>query len=211
MKQVRILALAVLLSLTLAGCGGGQTQGNTSENEDEAFTQATSDEVVIGGFAIDGPAGREISIPETVAEREDVENYVQTVRPIVEQSALGLFRFIDPSAELQEGRLTLGIEVEPIEEARAEVDDGLAALQLIVPPEDMEPVHELLIAAYVQGVSGYDNIIDAFESGDLEVLTNALQENLPEIEQLTAETRAILQELNRIETVNPDDQAESRG
>ena len=211
MKQVRMLALAVLLALTLAGCGGGQTQGNTSENEDEASTQATGDEVVIGGFAIDGPAGRELSIPETVAEREDVENYVQTVRPIVEQSALGLFRFVDPSAELQEGTLTIGIEVESIEEARAEVDDGLSALLLIVPPEDMEPVHELLIAAYVQGVSGYDNIIEAFESGDIEVLTNALQENQPEIEQLTAETRAIFQELERTETVNPDDAAKSRG
>ncbi len=211
MKQVRMLALTALLSLTLASCGGGQTQGNTSENEDEASTRAAGDEVVIGGFAIDGTAGREISIPETVAEREDLENYVQTVRPIVEQSALGLFRFIDPSAELQEGKLTLAIGIEPIEEARAEVDDGLAALQLIVPPEDMQPVHELLMAAYIQGVSGYDNIIDAFESGDLEVLANALQENQPEIEQLTTETRAILQELNRVETVNPYDQAESRG
>lgn len=206
-----MLALTILLSLTLAGCGGGQTQRNTSENEDEASTQAMGDEVAIGGFTIDGPAGRKISIPETVAEREDVENYVQSVRPIVEQSALGLFRFVDPSTELQEGTLTIGIGVEPIEDAQAKVDDGLAALRLIVPPEDMEPTHELLIAAYVQGLSGYDNIIDAFESGDLEVLANALQENQPEIEQLTAETRAILQELERTETVNPDNAAKSRG
>lgn len=145
-------------------------------------------------------------MPETVAAREDVESYVRSVRPLVAQSALDLSRFVDPSAELQDGTLTLSIGVESIEEAREKADDGLVALRLVEPPEDLKPVHELLLAAYVQGVSAYDNVIDAFESGDLEVLADALQENLPEIEQLTAETRSILQELERARTVG-DDQA----
>lgn len=200
MKRASTLVLAIFFSLTLAGCGGDQAQDNASQDDGEAATQAASDEVVVGGFAIDGPAGREISIPETVATREDVESYVRSVRPLVVQSALDLSRFVDPSAELQDGTLTLSIGVESVEEARAKADDGLAALQLVEPPEDLELVHELLIATYVQGVAAYDNIIDAFESGDLEVLTDALRENLPEIEQLTAETRSILQELERAQT-----------
>ena len=207
MKRASILALVVFLSLTCTGCGGNQeAQGNASQDNGEASTQAASDEVVVGGFAIDGPAGREISVPETVATREDVESYVRSVRPLVVQSALDLSRFVDPSAELQDGTVTLSIGVKPIEEAREKADDGLVALRLVKPPEDLEPVHELLLAAYVQGISAYDNVIDAFESGDIEVLTDALQENLPEIEQLTAETHSILQELERVQTVG-DDQA----
>jgi hypothetical protein len=98
-----------------------------------------------------------------------------------------------------------------LEEARATVEAGLEDLQQLDPPESLEPVHELLVAAYVQGLSAYDNVIDAFESGDLDVLRDAVQENLPEIEQLTVEARSILQELERAQTVNSDDQAESRG
>lgn len=208
MKRAGTLVITVFfLSSALAGCGGSrEVQGNALQDDGEAPTQATSEEVVVGGFAIDGPTGREISIPETSVAREDVGSYVRSVRPLVVQSALDLSRFVDPSAELQDGTVTLSIGVEPIEEAREKADDGLVALRLVEPPEDLEPVHELLLAAYVQGISAYDNVIGAFESGDLELLTEALQENLPEIEQLTAETRSILQELERALTVG-DDQA----
>ena len=179
--------------------------------EEQASAKETaSNEALIGGFSIEGPNGREISIPETTVEREDVEDFVRSVRPIIEDSARGLSEFIDPSVELQNQALTLSIEVESLEEARARVEDGLEAIRAVGPPEGLEPVHEFFIASYVQALAAHDDVIRAFESGDVDALA-AGQENLPEIEQFTAETRAILQELERLEAVNPDGQVESRG
>jgi hypothetical protein len=209
MKRAGILVATILLALALAGCGASSEEQGSEEQT--PAQEAEDNEVTIGGFSIEGPSGREISVPETTAEREDVEEYVYSVRPIIEESAVDLSRFVDPSADLQNETLTVSFGVEALEEARATVEAGLEDLQQLDPPESLEPVHELLVAAYVQGLSAYDNVIDAFESGDLDVLRDAVQENLPEIEQLTVEARSILQELERAQTVNSDDQAESRG
>ncbi len=153
--------------------------------------------MAIGGFSIEGPAGREISVPETTVERDDLESYVPSVQPIIENTALDLSRFVEPSVELQDQMLTVSVGVESLEEARATVQSGLEDLQEIEPPESLEPVHQLLIASYVQALAAYDNIIQAFVSGDVDALADAVQDNLPEIEQFNAETRAITQELER--------------
>ena len=200
MKRAGILAVTIFFALALAGCGA--SDGEQGSGEQTPAQEAEGNEVTIGGFSIEGLAGRESSVPETTAEREDVEEYLYSVQPIIEESAVDLSRFVDPSADLQNETLTVSVGVEALEEARATVEAGLEDLQQLDPPESLEPVHELLITAYVQGLAAYDNIIDAFESGDLDVLRDAVQENLPEIEQLTAETRSILQEFERAQTVN---------
>ena len=214
MMRAGTLIATILLMLALAGCGQSEEAKENLEKAEEEQTsveEVASNEVVIGGVSIEGPNGREISIPETTVEREDVENYVQSVRPIIQDSARDLSEFIDPTVELQNQMLTMSIEAESLEEARAKVEDGLEALRAVEPPKGLEPVHELLIAAYVQALAAYNNMIQASESGDVDVLADAVQENLPEIEQFTAETRAILQEFERLETVNPDGRVESRG
>lgn len=195
MKRAGILVATILFALALAGCGASDEEQGSEEQT--PAQEAEGNEVTIGGFSIEGPAGREISVPETTAEREDVEEYLYSAQPIIEESAADLSRFVDPSADLQNETLTVSFGVEALEEARATVEAGLEDLQQLDPPESLEPVHELFVAAYVQGLAAYDNVIDAFESGDLDVLREAVQENLPEIEQLTAETRSILQELER--------------
>ncbi|MDQ4000051.1 MAG: hypothetical protein M3283_03380 [Actinomycetota bacterium] len=216
MKKITMLIAAGAFILVLANCtGGGEEQGSESEDgaasaEEQTSAEVANNEVVVGGFAIEGPNG-EISVPETTLEREAVEDYVQSVRPVTEDTARDLSQFIDPSVELQDGTLTLSVEQESIEEARVAAEDGLESLRQVEPPEGLEPVHETLIATYVQALAAYDNVIQAFDSGDVDALADAVQENLPEIEQLNAEARAILQELERAETVNPDAQAESQG
>jgi hypothetical protein len=206
MKKTTMLLTAGLLVLTLAGCGAANEEQGS---EPEGDASAESNEVAFGGFSIEGPAGREIAIPETMVERDDLESYVPSVRPVVENTALDVSRFVDPSVELQDQTLTVSVGVESLEEARATVQSGLEDLQEIEPPESLEPVHELLVASYVQALAAYGDIIQAFESGDVDVLAEAVQDNLPEIEQFNAETRAITQELER--AVNPDDRIESRG
>ncbi len=200
MKKITTLLTAGLLVLTLAGCGAANEEQGS---EPEGDASAESNEVALGGFSIEGPAGREISIPATTVERDDLESYVPSVRPVVENTVLDVSRFVDPSVELQDQTLTVSVGVESLEEARATVQSGLEDLQEIEPPESLEPVHELLVASYVQALAAYGDIIQAFESGDIDVLAEAVQDNLPEIEQFNAETRAIAQELER--AVNPDD------
>jgi len=189
--------------LALAGCGAeeqdSELENGPSPEEQASAQEVESNEVDVGGFVIEGPT-EEISIPEATVEREDLEDYVQSVQPIIEDSARNISRFIDPRVELQDQRLTLSVEAESIKEARAAAEDGLEALRQVEPPEGLEPVHELLIAAYVQAIAAYDNVIQAFESGDVDTLVDAVGENLPEIEQFTAATRAILQELDRVES-----------
>lgn len=206
MKKVSALTVAALLVLVLAGCADGNglddEQGVRVENEGVESEQPAGDseEVVVGGFTIEGPNGREISIPEATVERRAVEGYVGEVRPIIEDTARDLSGVINPTAELEDRTLTLSIEVESIERAQAAAREGLDELRQIEPPEDLEPVHERLVNAYETALPAYDDIIAAFESDDVATLTAAVQENLPEIEQLVAQARTILQELERAES-----------
>ncbi len=200
--QVRMLTLAVFLSLTLAGCGGGE--------ETEQANEAQGTEDTVGGFAVVDPDGDEVYIPSAFAERASVENYLQSVRPTIADTARDFSRFVDPGVELQDQTLTLSVEIESIEQADQELEQGLDALRLVQVPEGLEPIHESLVEAYERAVPAYDNILEAFDSGDIDQLAEAMQEGLPEIERFNVEARAILQELERIENVNPDDQPQSR-
>ncbi len=213
MKKITTLLVTGLVSLTFAGCGGGEEeQGASPKNEGAPQEgQVSVGEVVVGGFAVEGPDGGVTLVPEVTTEREDVENYLQSVRPVIQDTARDFSQVIDPSANLQNQTLTLSVEVESIQQADTAVEEGLEALRQVQPPESLEPIHELLVAAYEQALPAYDNILESFGSGDVNNLTEAAREGLPEIGQFTTETRAILQELERAETVNPDEQAESRG
>lgn len=195
MNRIIVLLAAGFLVLTLSGCGAREEETATETDEAQA-----AEEVVVGGFTVEGPEGRQISVPETAVDRQAAEEYLGEVRPIVEGTARDISQVITPTTELQDQTLTLSIRVESIEEAQQAARDGLEELQQVQPPEDLEPVHEQLVNAYEQALPAYENIIEAFESTDIDTLTNAVQENLPEIEQLVAQSRAILQELERAAT-----------
>jgi hypothetical protein len=209
MKKACILMMSVLLAMALAGCADPR---NGSARGERASEQEGVDdnEVVIGGFAVQGPNG-EISIPEVRTTREVVENYVQRARPIVEDEPLYVSRYVNPEVALQDRTLTLSVEAAAPEDARAEVAETLEELRRLSPPEGMEPVNQLLVASHVQALTAYDKVIEAFGSGDAQALADAVRENLPEIEQFAAGTNAIFQELERVETVDPNDRVETRG
>ncbi len=203
MKKITTLLAAGLLGLTaLAGCGGEE-----AEQADEAQTT----EEAIGGVVVINPDGAEFYIPPASAEPEAIENYLQGVRPVIADTARDFSRFVEASAGLQDRTLTLSIEVESIEQADQALEQGLEALQAVEPPEGLEPIHEELVASYERALPAYDDILEAFASEDVNQLAGAMREGLPEIERFNAQTRAILQELERVEPANPDDQAESRG
>ncbi len=201
-KKITTLLAAGLLGLTLVGCGGEEAQ---------QAEEAQTTEEAIGGIVVINPDGAEFYIPPASAEPEAVENYLQSVRPVLAGTARDFSRFVDPSAGLQDQTLTLSIEVESIQQADQTLEQGLEALQAVEPPEGLEPIHRELVAAYERALPAYDNILEAFGSEDVDQLAEAMREGLPEIERFNAETRAILQELERVAPVNPDDQVESQG
>ncbi len=220
MERTVTLLVAGFLALALAGCGDGRglddeegfgsnDGAGTEAASEERSAAGDSEEVVVGGFTIEGPNGREISIPEATVERRAVEEYVNEVRPIIEDTARDLSGVINPTAELEDQTLTLSIEVESIEQAQAAAREGLEELRQIDPPEDLAPVHERLVGAYEETLPAYEDIVAAFEGEDVATLTAAVQENLPEIEQLVAQARTILQELER--AVSQDVPVEGRG
>jgi hypothetical protein len=215
MKTIWALLLAGSLALALTGCADGSgldDEGGISRDEGASSgEQAAGDdqEVVVGGFTMEGPNGREISIPEATVSRDAVEEYVSEVRPIVEGTARDLSGVIRPEAQLEDRTLTLFIEVESIERAQAAAREGLEELGRIDPPEDLAPVHERLVGAYEEALPAYEDIVAAFEGDDVGALTAAVQESLPEIEQLVAQARTILQELERAQS--QDVPVEGRG
>ena len=203
-QRVGLLTMmTILLASVLASCGGGEEEAAQEE-------ETTSDEMVVGGFGVVGPTGELIEVPAVTTDPSDAETYLDTVRPVLEDTNRDLARQINPSAQLQDQTLTLSIGIESVEQADEAVEEGLQALRYVEPPDSLEPIHELLVASYEEAVLAYDELLEAFGGGELDELATAAQTSLPEIEQFNATGRAILQELDRAEGPGPDQDAPSQ-
>lgn len=194
-RLVISLAAGIFGVVALVGCAQGE-----QAQENRANGNGQSEEVVVGGFQVEGPEGQEIEVPEARVDREAAEEYLGEVRPVVEDTAQDISRVVDPQVRLENQTLTMSIEVQSVEEARQAAENGLEQLRDIQPPEDLEPVHEQLVEAYERALPAYNNIIESFRGDDVSDLTGAVQESLPEIERATAQARSILQELQRAES-----------
>lgn len=217
-KAIRIATLAVLLAAV--GCGADQEQAQQEEDgagpkqttteerqtapeDTQALeettvmegTTTTSEVVSVGGFSVERPDGREATVPEVTAEREEVQRYQQQIQPVIEDTVREVSDLVQTDVRLENGNLSLDVDIASLEEARASVREGLERLQEIDPPEDLEPVHQRLMEAYEQVLPAYNEIIEAAESGNPQRMSAAVSENLPRIESFNEETRAVLQDL----------------
>ena len=215
MFRKAVMIAAVTLFLAVVSCGAEQEQApeegarapeetvvdetqvveKTNVFEDTAPERTTRDMVSVGGFSVERPDGRETTVPEVTAEREEVQRYQRQVRPVIEDTVRDVSDLVQTDVRLENGNLSLDMEVASLEEARASVRDGLKRLQEIDPPEDLEPVHQRLIEAYEPVLPAYNEIIEAAESGNPQRMSAAVSENLPRIESFNEETRAVLQDL----------------
>ena len=221
----RVVLIATVGLVSVAGCGAGQEQGPEEENAAPQQTTAeqtqvveettmveerttepttertaeptTTEEVSVGGFSVEGPDGGETTVPEVTVEREEVQRYQQQVQPVIEESVSDVSDLIQAEVRRENGNLSLDVDVATLEEARTSVRDGLQRLREIDPPEDLRPVHQQLIESYEQALPAYDEIIEAAESGNPQRMSAAVSENLPRIESFNEETRAILQDLEQ--------------
>jgi malonyl CoA-acyl carrier protein transacylase len=200
MRKLVMLFSAGFLSLALVCCGPSEAAKENVEKAQEQQPKEAEEQIAIGGFEVEGLEGREIEVPEATVDREYIEEYLEEVRPIVENTTQDLSRVVSPSARLGNRALILTIEVESIEQARQEAREGRRQLRQLEPPENLEPVHERLIDTYEDALPAYENIIEAFNGEDVGTLTETVQESLPEIEQAIVEERSILQELQRAAT-----------
>ncbi len=174
---------------------GGMTSGGTTVQG--AAGGMTDGEVAVGGFAVETPNAPDTTIPEVSASREDVQEYLNQIQPIVEDSVRDVSNLVQPEARVENGNLSLDLPVSSLEEARNAVSDGLDELRNLDPPQGLEPINEQLIESFERVQPAYDEIIDAANSGDAGRISDAVQENLPRIERFNAEARAILQDLEQ--------------
>lgn len=143
-----------------------------------------------------------------LSTQADAQEYLEGVEPIIGESVRGVSEVVRPEArEGEDGELELGVEVAPVEEAREAARRGVGRLRGVEAPEDLRPVHDQLLDSYEKALPAYDNIIEAFDSGNPARLGEAVRENLPVIEQLGDVERGILQDLQE---ATPD-RTESRG
>ena len=156
---------------------------------------AAGDGVEVGGFTVGGFDAPDVEVPRVTATREDVLRYLDRVEPVIGESARDVSEVVRPEARVQDGRVELGVDVAPVEEARQAAQQNLERLRQVQPPEKLEPIQNQLVDSYEKALPAYDNIIEAFDSGDPERLQEAVRENLPLIEQFNAVERGILQDL----------------
>jgi hypothetical protein len=166
-----------------------------ANDETTGVEDAAGDDVEVGGFTVGGFAAPDVEVPRATATQEDVLTYFNQVEPVIGESARDVSEVVRPQARVRDGRVELGVDVAPVEEASQAAQQNLERLRQVQPPEELEPIHNQLVDSYEKALPAYDNIIEAFDSGDPQKLQEAVQENLPLIEQFNAVERGILQDL----------------
>ena len=179
-----------------------ETAGELTEQEPVRANDGTAgaegaagDRVEVGGFTVGGFDAPDVEVPRVTATQEDALEYLDRVEPIIGEGVRDVSEVVRPQARVENGQVELGVDVAPVEEARAAAQQNLERLRQVRPPEGLEPIQNQLVDSYEKALPAYSNIVGAFDSGDPERLQAAIQENLPLIEQFNAVERGILQDL----------------
>jgi hypothetical protein len=186
---------------------GGQTSGGQTMAEsgrETTMTEETTEamvgagEVTVGGFVVESPGVPASEVPEIETSREDVNEYLGQVRPVVDDTVRDISGLVNPEVEIgEDGSVSIDPNVTSLDEASRSVEDGANALREIQPPEGLEPVNDRLVTAYEEALPAYQNIAEAAGSGDPERFASATQESLPQIQAFNTEVNAIIEDLEQ--------------
>lgn len=182
---------------TTSGTTFGGTQALGEATTMETTRQLSGGEVTVGGFTVEDPGFPEFTVPEATVQREAADEYLGKVQPIVEGSTRDVSGLFGSEASVQDGELTLSISADTLENARSDVQNGLDRLRAVQSPENLQPVDDQLVSSYRRGLSAYNDLADAVESGESQRVNEAVQDSLPRIERFNAETSAIVQSLEQ--------------
>ena len=210
-------ALAVLvLALAVAGCSDGSgldDEGGIGSDDDVASGSRESrfedrdrsrdfEETEIGGFSVRGPGDEEISIPEAEADPGEVAAYAESVRSVLEDTPRDFSSLVNPEAGVEGETANLGLNAESVEDALEANEDAFAELQNLDTPGGLGEIQDGLVDSRERAIGAYDNINQTFvNDASADEVADAVEESLPEIEYSNAETYAILQELERANSV----------
>ena len=210
-RKVGTVLAALVLALALAGCSDGSgldDEGGIGRDEDFASDhresrfedngQRRSGETEIGGFSVEGPGDEEISIPEAEADPGEVAAYTESVRSVLDDTPRDFSSLVDPEAGLEGDTTNLGLNAESVEDALEANQEAIEELQQLDTPSGLGEIQDELTDSRERAFSAYDNINQTFvNDASADEVADAVEESLPEIEYSNAETRAILQELQR--------------
>ena len=144
--------LVVALAMFAAGCGGetsesqpattdsgsaagGDTSAGSASGGQGGQTEAGSagggsgEQVSVGGYTVGGGGLPETSIPEVMVDQAEAQRYLNQVRPIVQNTARDVTDAIDAEPRLENGNLTLNLDLDAVEDARNSARQGLQELQ----------------------------------------------------------------------------------
>ena len=211
-KKLWTISAVLALSLALVGCSDGaglDDEGGIGSDEDVVASSAGesrfeedgsdgSEEVIIGGFSVRGPEDEEIDLPEAEVNPDDVEVYVDSVRPILDEGTRDFSSLVDPEAGVEGQTANLGLDAESVEEALEANEEAFEDLQNLETPSGLGDVQDQLVDSRERAIAAYDNINQPFvNDASADEVADAVEESLPEIKYSNAETRAILHELER--------------
>lgn len=217
---LKTLAAAAMMATFLTSCGsaeqeetaaessgGSRTTGGESSVVTEPSTEgsemsamettAASDEATVGGFTVESPDGGEISVPEVAVDPQEAEAYLRDVRPVVEDSVRDISGLVEPEVGIEDGNVSLDLNVRSLDEARRSIENGADGLRELQPPDGLEGINDQLIEAYEEAVPAYQSIADAAEGGDPQEITNVVRQSLGDIERFDNEVEAILQDVEQ--------------
>lgn len=179
---------------------GGQTM--MESQEETTMAEATEEmvgegEVTVGGFVVESPGVPERSIPEVEASREDVNEYLGQIQPIIDGTVRDITSLVEPEVQVGENGVSLDLDLSSLNEARQSVEEGAAELREIQPPEGLEPINDQLVELYDDALPAYQNISEAAQGGSPEEFATVVDESLPQIQAFNNEVNQILQDLER--------------
>lgn len=221
-KNLKTLALATTAALFLASCGATEQEGSSTDSsaqsgdsgsssgsstgtessgmegsEMSGMEETTGSEVTVGGFTVEAPGGGEVTVPEVAVRPEEAQAYLDEVRPVAEDSVRDISDLVEPEVSLENGNISLGLNVNSLDEARRSIEDGADQLREIQPPDGLEDVNERLIQVYEDAIPAYQDVVDAAESGDPQEITDVVQQSLSDIESFDTQVEAIVQDVQQ--------------
>lgn len=184
-----------------AGEDGGTTtdtgEMTTDTGQGDGAQDGAPGEVTVGGFVVEGGDVPETTVPQVSVNQADAEEYLEQIQPVADNTIRDVSDLVQPEVSLEDGDLSLSVEVSSLEAALGSVEDGVGRLEGLETPEELEPVNQELIRAYEEVQPAYEEIIAAAETDDLERLGSAVEENLPRIERFNSEVQTVVRDLER--------------
>lgn len=153
--------------------------------------------LLLAGCAVQMPGQQSDPAPRITADPAAVREYLDQVRPILENTAADVARVANVNVQVDGGNVSVNVDPASIEQARQETRQGLDELKAIQPPAGLQETHQRLVTAYEEALPAFDNFSQAVQSGDPVQIANSARKDLPKIQRLLNEINTVRQQLQQ--------------